>query len=102
MNKFELNLKAHRCPSAMTMARVAIRQGVSADGAQLKLHSIEPMLVDHIRAFLAADHPRGYVESVEDEPITDAMLQEWRNGPEGFDDDDFEMAYHRITITINL
>lgn len=52
----ELNLQAYRCPSAMTQAQLAIKMAHSSNES-LWLHSIEPMLEHHIKAYLASEYP---------------------------------------------
>ncbi len=98
----DLDLKAHRCPRAMTMARIGIKQSVEAGDDQLTIASIEPMLESHITAYLNAHGLGDSKVSVDSSELTEEQMEEWMNlEGEYFDEDDFEMArtHKRITIT---
>lgn len=100
----KVDCKAHRCPNAMTISRLAIEKAISDGGTHIEIHSIEPMLLSHIKALLNEIGIDSYELEVKKELITESKLNYWRGLPEAFDDDDFEMCeYHqRIKITFEL
>ena len=87
----ELNLQAYRCPSAMTQAQLAIKMAHSSNES-LWLHSIEPMLEHHIKAYLASEYPNATLAVFMAKEITEAMQNDWLSDDSLFDEDDLDGA----------
>ncbi|EKO3607091.1 hypothetical protein M6C35_001999 [Vibrio metschnikovii] len=101
-NQEDLNLKAHRCPSAMTRVRIGLQSAMRDKRSAINVFTIEPMCLSHIKAFLTDQAPTASIIAVESTPITDEMKNSWLSSPEGFDEDDFDMAMHWQCISIAL
>lgn len=97
----ELNLQAYRCPSAMTQARLAITMAHSSNEF-LWLHSIEPMLEHHIKAYLASEYPNATLAVFMAKEITEAMQDEWLSDDSLFDEDDLDGATVQCLYCISM
>lgn len=98
----ELDLKAHRCPSAMTRTRMGIQMAKDKGETSLLIKSIEPMLESHIRAFINKEIPDAVVTTADSILITDEMKTAWEHEPEAFDEDDFDGTKYLSTYLVSL
>ncbi|KAB0482361.1 hypothetical protein F7Q91_02860 [Vibrio chagasii] len=98
----KIDCKAHRCPNAMTISRLAIEKSILSGNTSIEIHSIEPMLLSHIKALLNQLGIESYKLEVKKGLITESMLNHWRGLPEAFDDDDFEMCKYQQQIKITF
>ncbi|PSV00377.1 hypothetical protein C9J27_04415 [Photobacterium kishitanii] len=97
-----LDLNFHRCPSAMTMARIFIAEKVEEGEVELSITSIEPMLESHIKAFVNTIEGRSVVcDSHKSDGISDDKLSEWKSH-QMFDEDDLENADGVYTIVVKI
>lgn len=96
-----LNLKAHRCPDAMVMVRISIEALIAEHSNEIEILTIEPMLMNHINAYLAA-HSLKAEYSIQSEIISEQQFDDWRNMDEAFDDDDFENCINQHAISLKL
>lgn len=98
-----LDLNFHRCPSAMTMARLFIAEKVEAGEIELNIVSIEPMLESHIKAYVNTIEGRKVVvgECSKSGGIPADKLAEWEKHPM-FDEDDLENADGVYNIVVKI
>ncbi|HCG9468412.1 TPA: hypothetical protein NKA91_003726 [Vibrio parahaemolyticus] len=89
----DLDLKAHRCPNAMTMARMGLSRAIKEGVNEYNIYSIEPLLGKHISAYLN-DVQCKFEIHVESVRISDEHKKLWCNESTIFDEDDFEFAEH--------
>lgn len=98
-----LDLAAYRCPMAMTLCRTGIQQAASRHCHQLTILSIDPMVSNHIKAYINAEFANASLMSVESTPITDEMRRHWLESDSMlFDEDDFENTNSQYAITVQF
>lgn len=96
-----IDLKAHRCPEAMVMVRLLIESLMAQHKNEIEILTIEPMLLNHIRSYLAA-HGLEADHSMASKVITDQQFEDWRSMKEAFDDDDFENCNEQHVISLKI
>ena len=97
-----LKLEFHRCPSAMTMTRLFIKECVNCGEIQLDITTIEPMLESHIKAFVATiSSSKVLITKITRTPITTKQIEQWSLDP-CFDSDDLENATESIVFSITI
>ena len=97
-----LDLNFHRCPSAMTMARIFIKDCIASNTLQLSITTIEPMLESHIKAFIGTiDGYHILITNVTEQDINDTHIKQWELNPM-FDSDDLENASELITFSFDV
>ncbi len=85
----EFNLKATRCPEAMTCVRSALERALSSGfGGKIAISTIEPSMNRDLSFFVNTQcDGKVTIESVKSTPITDEIKQEWIDTDEAIDDD---------------
>jgi hypothetical protein len=68
----------------------------------LWLHSIEPMLEHHIKAYLASEYPNATLAVFMAKEITEAMQDEWLSDDSLFDEDDLDGATVQCLYCISM
>lgn len=88
-----LDLKAHRCPTAMILARRTLRNVISGElvdnDGTIAIQTIEPSFVRDLPVFLNSEAPNISIESVLSGDISIESIQEWK-ALGRFDNEDWE------------
>lgn len=82
----EINLQAHRCPTAQILMNRALEVFMASEATELVISTIEPSLLRNTEARLAGLDFDAEVASVHSREISDKDLLCWQ---EKFDQDDF-------------
>lgn len=93
----EINLKAHRCPTAQVLMNRALEVFMASDAEELAICTIEPSLHHNTLARLAGLDLHAKVREVNTRPISNRDLQSWHDA---FDEDDFGGVTQVVCITI--
>ena len=82
----ELDLKAHRCPTAQVLMNRILDLFINSEECDLVIKSIEPSLGRNIKARIAALDLNVVIDSIEQSAISQKDIENWLCD---FDDDDF-------------
>ena len=82
----ELDLKAHRCPTAQVLMNRILDLFIQSDDCYLVIQSIEPSLERNIKGRIAALDLNVVIDAVEQSAISQKDIDDWLCD---FDEDDF-------------
>ncbi len=94
----EVNLKAHRCPTAQILMNRVLDAFVASDATGLVISTIEPSLHRNTLARIAGLDLKVKVSEVHSRQITDKDVQAWQ---ESFDEDDYGEVKEVVTIVLS-
>ncbi|MAA93756.1 MAG: hypothetical protein CML22_07175 [Rheinheimera sp.] len=94
----EINLQAHRCPTAQILMNRALEAFMASEATELVISTIEPSLLRNTEARLAGLDLKAEVASVHSREISDKDLQIWQ---ERFDEDDYGDVKNVVTIAVS-
>jgi hypothetical protein len=93
----EINLQAHRCPTAQVLMNRALEVFIASDAEELAISSIEPSLLRNTEGRIAGLDLPAKVTTVHSRPISQKDIELWQ---EKYDHDDYGDVKEVVCITI--